>query len=174
MKKVEYEPAWNPKYKGPKPKITNAYEFGVPGLVGVKSGKNWNIDHSPSGYNVINGWFTKRKDAAEAALVAQDKILIDWTKPREQLPIYLAEQWYEILKWGYVQPSITIADGAEPYIHNWTYVELTSFAMDGVSEGLCGACGEVSGNHEPDAVGNWCPCCGEKEVTSALVMAGMI
>jgi NADH pyrophosphatase NudC (nudix superfamily) len=168
MRKTDYQPKWNPAFTGPKPKTIKAYDFGIPGLVVFKSGKNWNIGHTSSGRNVISDWFTKRKDAAEAALVAQDEIPMDWTKSQDQLLREQANQWYEVLKYGYVQPS------AEPYIYNWTYVELTSFAMDGISEGLCGACGEVSGNHEPDARNNWCPCCGEKEVTSALVMAGMI
>ena len=176
MKKTDYQPKWNPAFTGPKPKTIKAYEFGIPGLVVFKSGHNWNIGHVSSGHNVISGWFTKRKNAVARALIAQDEIPIDWTKAQNQLPKERGNQWYEILKWGYVQPlaSALRTHGTEPYIHNWTYVELMSFAIDGTSEGLCGACGEVSGNHEPDAVGNWCPCCGEKKVTSALVMAGMI
>ena len=168
MKKTDYKPKWNPAFKGPKPETVKAYEFGIAGLVVFKSGHNWNIGHVSSGYNVISGWFTKRKNAVSAALIAQNEIPIDWTKAENQLPKERCNQWYEILKYG-VDSSST-----ETYIHDWTYNDLIQFIIDGISEGLCSACGEVSGNHEPDAHNNWCPCCGEKKVTSALVMAGMV
>jgi len=179
MRKTDYQPKWNPAFKGPKPKTIKAYDFGIPGLVVFKSGHNgiyhWNIGHVSSGHNVISSWFTKRKNAVARALIAQDEIPIDWTKPQDQLPREQANQWYEILKWGKNKYLVVgTSTGTETYIYNWTYDELIHFFIDGISEGLCGACGEVSGNHELDAVGNWCPYCGEKEVTSALVMAGRV
>jgi len=175
MKKTDYQPKWNPAFTGPKPETIKAYDFGIPGLAVFKSGHNWNIGHVPSGYNVISGWFTKRKNAVARALIAQNEIPIDWAKSQDQLPREQANQWYEILKWGKNKYLLAgTSNGTETYIHNWTYNELMHFVVDGISEGLCGACGEVSGNHEPDARTNCCPYCGEKEVTSALVMAGMV
>lgn len=175
MKKTDYKPKWNPAFKGPKPETIKAYEFGIAGLVVFKSGHNWNIGHVSSGHNVISGWFTKRKNAVARALIAQNEIPIDWTKAQNQLPKERGNQWYEILKWGKNRSlSAGTCNGTETYIHNWTYNDLMRFAVDGISEGLCGACGEVSVCPETDARNNWCPCCGEKKVTSALVMAGMI
>jgi hypothetical protein len=58
--------------------------------------------------------------------------------------------------------------------HGWTLGELEAFTFDGLSEGLCGACGEVSGNYETDATDSLCPCCDKPKVTSALVLAGMV
>ena len=55
----------------------------------------------------------------------------------------------------------------------WSFEELEGFMFDGTCEGWCSACGEVSDPHEPDAVGNWCPCCSSiGTVTSALVLEG--
>ena len=108
-----------------------------------------------------------------AALRAQDISPIDWTVDKETLTgAHLKD-----IVWHWKNDFLGHARSArfseETVCHDWTMKDL-EMMLNGPAEGLCGACGEVSGPHEPDAHDNWCPCCDKKKVTSALVLAGLI
>jgi len=47
----------------------------------------------------------------------------------------------------------------------------TADLLDSVMDGVCRECGEVTYPHEPDAVDNWCECCGANAVASVLELA---
>jgi hypothetical protein len=181
MKKIEYKQALNRECKDTDniPVAVTGYDFGVPGLAVRKAWGSWQIDHVPSGYRVITYHHTTRRDCVGCALRAQEQVPgIDWTASKEAITserlVGVTRDWRDVFERGHVYSATKREKHSVTVCHGWTLGDLESFTYDGLSEGLCGACGEVSGNHEPDATNNWCPGCEELKVTSALVLAGMI
>jgi len=180
MKKIEYSQAVNPAHEDAEniPVAVTGYDFGVPGLAVRKAWGSWQIDHVPSGYRVITYYHTTRRECVGCALRAQEQVPgIDWTASKEAITserlVGATRDWRDVFERGHVYHSWREKD-KDTVCHGWTMGDLESFTYEGLSEGLCGACGEVSGNHEPDATNNWCPCCDKQKVTSALVLAGII
>lgn len=181
MRKIEYKQAVNPNHKDADsiPEAVTGYDFGVPGLAVRKVWGMWQIDHIPSGYRVITYHHTTRKECVGCALRAQEQVPgIDWTAGKDALTSKrLADatrDWRDVFERGHVYHATHREKHNVTVCHGWTLGDLEAFTFDGLSEGLCGACGEVSGNHETDATDNWCPCCDKPKVTSALKLAGMI
>jgi len=176
MKKIEYKQALNPDSihaKDLDPNVTG-YDFGIPGLAVRKVLGHWQLDHIASGYRAFSNLHKTRAECVSAALRAQAISPIDWTVGKETL----LGKHHEAIVWHWKNDFLGHARSArfseETVCHDWTMRDLETFTYNGLAEGLCGACGEVSGNHETDATNNWCPCCDKKKVTSALVLAGLI
>lgn len=51
---------------------------------------------------------------------------------------------------------------------------LEEATFDSVAPGICTSCRAVTDSCEPDASRNYCDCCGENRVKSALVLAGLV
>jgi len=176
MRKIEYMQAINPDHKNASNVDPNVvgYAFGIPGLAVRKSWGSWQIDHFASGYRAFSNSHRTRKECVNAALLAQAQGPIDWTVDRETLcGSHLSDAiWH--WKNAFLGHSRGPQFSKKTVCHDWTMKDLEIMLFDGLSEGLCGACGEVSGHHEGDARANHCPHCGKNKVSSALVLAGLI
>ena len=179
MKKITYKQAINPNAKNRDsiPEMVTGYDFGIPGLAVRKVWGTWQIDHVPSGYRAFANLHSTRAACVNAALEANAQMPgIDWTADASVITSAhlrdAIDDWRYVFNHGRLREPIPSDN--EIICHGWTMADLEAFLYGGMSEGLCGACGEVSGNHEPDATNNWCPCCDAKKVTSALVLAGVI
>ena len=176
MKKIEYNQALKPENKnthGMDPSVTG-YDFGIPGLAVRKVGGFWQIDHVQSGYRAFSNLHRTRKECVGAALRAQSNGPIDWACDKEVILGKHLEDAIWHWKNEFLGHSRKPEFSTKLVCHGWSMRDLEIMLTYGRVEGLCGACGEVSDPHEPDARANCCPCCGEKKVTSALVLAGLI